>query len=218
MPSLLIANIIIIGIISLIAIIRYRTMDTSYHPLALIHVLGFLNMVWTNYVALVLKEHNLVYYQGYRVIELSILLWQYYKWNPRANHRYYIFSCISVCIVLFLLRFVLTKQLYYVDSTLNVLASLVLCLVSIGYINQQIIRSQRNLWRDASVLFSITNVIFHSSAMTIEFFWLFGVTSSTFINLYIDPINQALIILCGLITILVFIWIPRKARFYLQAA
>lgn len=197
-----------------IAAFRFKKINRLYYP--------FLYLIWigclSEIVSIALAKIYLNSYINnniYALIE-SILITLLFKNFALFNDYKKIFPTIILSLVLiwmvenFAFGHITTFNVYF-----SIYYSFMIVLMSITIINKMIVRSMKNIFKNATFLLCIAFVIYFTFQVLIYAFWIYGIEAQKEFLLKLFSIIIYINLLTNLIYALSISWMPRKLEFTL---
>jgi hypothetical protein len=204
-----------IAIASIIGMVRYRKMDSSYHPFVYYswYVLVFEIIV---YLLSLQKAFDTlaVLFNVYAIIEFYFLVWVFHKWGLFSKNIKILGSIIVVFFLAWLFSTILGRGFYKRNHYFAILYSFVLVFFSISAFNKLVFQERKDLYKNAKFWICIGVIIF---------FTYFIVGSSVKLLLsraeneelydriqYIDMYSNLFV---NILYALGLLWVPNKKNF-----
>lgn len=212
-------NQVLIAIISfsimipaVIGLIRFHEIGHAYYPFLLLVWLAFFNEVLS--FLLIRKHHpNAVNSNIYYLLEGLLLVVQFKKWqlftaSSRAYPLLIGLFLLTWCVENFIVGSVALFPSYFI-----ILHSYLLSLVSISMINKLLVQEKRNLLKNSIFILCVGFILYFTSAVLVEAFYLYGVSASKSFQTAIVRIMSFVNLFTNLLYTLAFLWMPKKQRF-----
>ncbi len=203
-----------IFIAGIIAAFRFKKINKIYYP--------FLYLIWigclSEIVSIILAKNHLSSYINNNIYVLieSILITMLFKNFTLFNEYKKTFYLI---IVSFVLAWVFENLIWGKINNFNVYFgiynSFIIVLMSITIINKLLVRSMKNIFKNATFLLSIAFVLYFTFQVLIYAFWIYGVEAQRDFLLKLFSIMIYINLLTNLIYSLAISWMPRKLEFTL---
>jgi hypothetical protein len=203
------ASIIIAGVIGLI---RFKKIDTAYHPFIYCTWIGCINEV-ISYILTNQRIDTSVNNNIYQLVEILIINWQFRRWGvfDKMPKLYFLLQFFFTAVWVF--DILIIHNISGVSMYLWVVFSFAIVILSINYNNMLIISYRKSLLKNAAFLICSGYIIFFTFNILIEAFLWYALDKSkpfrvsifyafTYINLFVN-----------LIFTVAILWIPRKKAF-----
>jgi hypothetical protein len=201
-----------IGFAAIIGIIRYRKIDSSYHPFIYYACLAlFIEMV--NYVLIEKEMYKtlVVLRNVYGFVEFFLLTWLFHNWGLFKRKK---ITFIYIIVFFFLLWFttLFIKGYAKVNYYFFIIYSFVIISFSISAFNKMVVNDRKNIFTNARFWICIGIIIFFTYFILINTAQLTSfkkVVSKSYIN-NLFSINIYANLLVNLLYAIAVIWMPRK--------
>lgn len=148
---------------AIIGMVRYRKMDTSYHPFVYYtwYVLLFEIIV---YLLSAQKAYNTlgVLFNIYAIIEFFLLTWIFHKWGLFKRNRAIIFSIMIVFFILWVASIFYFRGIYKRNNHFAIAYSFTLIFYSISSFHRLVIQEYRTIFSNPKFWICTGIIIFYS--------------------------------------------------------
>jgi hypothetical protein len=195
----------------LVGLWRYRQLDARYLP--------FLILIWTgamndqvSYLSGKLFRTNAPNSNLWFLTEVLLCIWSFHCWRLFRNSR--IPRALAAAFtVLWLLETFVLRNIFDFSVYSHILFAFSIVLMSVQYINKLIVTEQQLTLRNGDFLICISLVIFNSTNVLTECFWLYGYGSDKVFAAQVFSIVTITNLISNVIFGFALLWIPRKQVF-----
>jgi len=194
-----------ISIAAIIAIIRFKAIPENFYPFIFFIWAGFVNETLSLILILTVNT-NTVNSNIYVLIEYSLILLQFYKWNGYFNKRYYFLFVPGLFI--WIADNLILHTISGNNSIFRIYYSFVIVLLGLNQINKLTLHESRSLIKNAIFLICMTFLIYYSCKAFVEVFNAFHLGLSDEFNRSVFMILYFANLISNLIYSIAIICIP----------
>jgi len=103
---------LVIVIVAIIGLIRYRYVDSSFIPFLVLMWCGAINEIINVVVIDYFKGYNIINSNLYYLLESLLLLWQFKSWKLLRQSKYLYYALITIYILFWIVETILVTRLY----------------------------------------------------------------------------------------------------------
>lgn len=205
---------IVIG--SLIGLIRFKKIDSTFYPFIFCLWIGLLNEL-ISFLRTQNGHTTAINNNIYVLIESLLITWQFKNWGLLHRPRF----LFQILFVLFISSWTFENffvfKITYIGSYFRVLYSFVIVLMSVNGINDLIIRDKKDILRNPVFLICIGFIFYYTYKVLVETFWIYGLNYSRGFRNNVYFILTYVNLFANLIYALAVLWMPMKQRFTLPS-
>jgi hypothetical protein len=203
-----------IFIAGIIAAFRFKKINKIYYPFLYIIWIGCLSEI----ISLILANNKVTSYVNNNIYVLieSILFAVLFKNFALFNeYRKLFYATIASLIFVWIVENFVFGHFSSFNIYFSIYYSFMIVLMSITIINKMIVRSMKNIFKNATFLLCIVFVIYFTFQVLIFAFWIYGSKAQNDFLLKLFSIMIFINLLTNLIYSLIISWMPRKLEFTL---
>jgi hypothetical protein len=202
---------------ALIGWVRFKKTSPIFFPFFLFIWLGTLNEVVSYIVIDVLGQYNIFNYNIYLLVESLILTWQFTLWKLFGSNRKIPSLIFCVFIGVWLVENLFISKFFLgFNSYSRILFSFGIVLMSIGMLNDIILKEKKQLAKNSIFIICCLFIILFTYALLTESFIVYGVSMNDFFRRNLYRIFTFVNFLCNLAYALAILWMPKRQAFTLQ--
>lgn len=157
---------------------------------------------------------NVVNYNIYGIAEVTLILWQFYRWKLWGAQKNKFLIWVAAVIILWLAEWWYRGTLQQFFSGAILFHSFIIVLFSLQFMRQKKFVPFAFILRDARVIICACFIIFFAYSFTLELFWLYG---GQFANNHFSRVVTSVLSIINffinLVYVLAVLWIPLKHRY-----
>jgi hypothetical protein len=203
-----------IGIVAIVALVRYRRVLRSYRPFLYFAVVASLNEI-VSAVSIKYYGSNTINYNIYALIEALLILWLFRNWGlqPARKKLYLIIGAILAG--LWIAEYLIIHSLYQISSIYLICYYFILIFLSIDQMNYVLITERKEILKNSRFIISAILLISYTYQAILETFFYIDLKASHAFYHYIFLIFLIVNLFMNLLLALAALWIPTKQRFTL---
>ena len=203
-----------IGIGAVIGWVKIKKIDPAYFPYLLWLGLSFLNEIYS-YIITEEGYSNVVSYNIFLIIEATLILWQFKKWQLfKTINRYYFLQ--SIFLTGWIAEVIGRSGLHQFNSYFIIGESTLIVFMSISMLNKVMFKESSALFMNPIFLICMGMIVYFTYSILIEVFWLYGLNKSKQFRIKIYEILAYINLITNLVYGIATIWIPLKPRYILR--
>jgi hypothetical protein len=201
-------------IAALIALVRFKDMDSMYFPFILLVWIASVNEI-LSVVLLNLKFQTLINNNIYVLCESLTILWFFKKTGTvLTGKRAFLLLGLSFIIFWISENFIMGR-ITQISSYFRIYYSFVVVILSITTVNHLIVTASKTLLKMPVFLISIGFIIYFTYKILVEAFWVYGLNNSMKFQQNVYAILMYLNLFVNILYALAILWIPRKREYIL---
>ena len=193
---------------SLLAIFRFRQIESRYHP--------FILLIWLGTVAEILfliheslGKKSTPNTNIYVLLESILILWLFRRWNFFGRRPSLHFILGGFFALIWIIEILLISPMQYC-SYFIIITSLVIVLMSVSHMNKIIISEKGNLLKNPEFIIATGFVLFFTFALLVEIFWVYGLNASKSFRTNVYSILTYVNLTVNIIYTVAILWMRRK--------
>lgn len=167
-----------------------------------------------NYLLIRNNISNVINYNIYGLIEITLILWQFYRWKLWSPQKKPLFMWMAATIIFWLAEWCYRGTLYQFFSWTILFHSFIVVLFSLRLMSQKKFVPFAFILRDARVIICACFIVFFTYSFILELFWLYG---GQFINNHFSRVVTSILSIINffinLVYVIAVLWIPLKHRY-----
>ena len=201
-------------IAAVIALVRFKDMDSMYFPFILLVWIASVNEI-LSVVLLNLKFQTLINNNIYVLCESLTILWFFKKTGTvLTGKRVFLLLGLSF-IVFWISENFIMGRITQISSYFRIYYSFVVVILSITTVNHLIVTASKTLLKMPVFLISIGFIIYFTYKILVEAFWVYGLNNSMKFQQNVYAILMYLNLFVNILYALAVLWIPRKREYIL---
>ena len=202
---------------AIIGWVRFSKLNSAFIPFLLFIWLGTLNEIANYIIIFILHQYNIFNYNLFLLVEALLIIWQFERWYLFGhNKKISVFlHCFLVCIWL-LENLFISKFYLGFNSYFRIISSFMIVLMSIGMLNQVIVKERKSLIKNPVFIICSFLVVLFTYALLTESFIIYGVKMSDSFSTNLFRIFTIANLIANLAYGLAIWLIPRRQAFALQ--
>jgi hypothetical protein len=157
----------------LTAIARHRFFTRAYKPLFILLLVGLIteifSVIFYSYPAYIGNCITNVY----SLIEFQLLLWLFYRWEPKQKEYFYHFFSIGLLGAgVWYFDNIILSMLYGISEIVRIFNSFVICLLAINHINRLLITERKSILYNPAFIICCGFVLYFSYKILVEVFYM----------------------------------------------
>jgi hypothetical protein len=198
-------SIVIPGVVGLS---RFRKIAEIYYPFILLLCVGMINEA-ISFLLIKNNEPNAINSNIYLLIETIAILYQFNSWKlfKHINHFTFLVICISI---LWISENLVFGNINQFCSYFIILHAFLIVLLSIGMVSNLVGSISGTLLIHPIFLICCCNVVYFSTALLVEFFYVYGQSSSNEFQIAVTNISAIINVMINLVFTFAILWIPKK--------
>jgi hypothetical protein len=197
-------------------VIRYRIIDSSYHPFIWFVIVGAIMEFLPFYIYPVYGRNiTVVLINLYALFEMLVLLELFYRWSLFKKNRKKFAVVMVISLAAWLLLTCIFNKPVNPNFAFRLLLSVAVIVLSVSMINKIIIAQRGLLFSNSKFLICICLIVFYTffalgNATELSFF---GSKASSYFKLDLQNIIAYPNFITNLVYTLAILWMPRKKSF-----
>lgn len=195
--------------------VRFSKISPAFLPFLLFIWIGTLNEIYSAIIVNFFHQYNLINSNIYMLVEVCLLLWQFKRLNLFDTQ---IFNFLLLtCNVVWLADTILVTRLSLDSNNYSrIFFSFLIVLLSIGMLNQQLLKERKNLLRGAIFIICIGFILMFTYSLLIGSFFLYKVNMSNTFQRNISLIFVFMNLFCNMVYAIAILLMPKRQAFTLQ--
>jgi len=197
-------------------LVRIRRINGMYQPFFILIATGFLTEIISFISIRWIWKSNAIPSNIDALLELSIIIWQFYIWHPTKQRRWVFYSIWIICALCWVTENIAFGKITTFSPYFRFLAAFVIVLLSVNKINFMITHDNRNLFRSPAFLICIGFIIYFIYKILYEWSFQVSMDSSTEIARTIVFWMAYINVLTNIIYAIALLLIPAPQKFTLR--
>ena len=208
---------LIIVIVAIIGLVRYRFVDSAFIPFLVLMWSGAINEITNVVVIDYFRGYNIINSNLYYLLESLLLLWQFKSWKMFRRPKFLYHILVIMFILFWLIETIIVTKLYLTfNSYFIVFYSLVSILLCINMFNRNLVKDGKAILKNPIVMICSGFILILTYSLLRESFFLYNVSLPNNVWNVMHYFFLFINLFCNIIFGLAILWMPKKQAFTLQ--
>jgi hypothetical protein len=197
--------------------IRIRKTDPAFLPFLLFLTVGFVAEVISIFL-IRFKFTNASVYNVYSILESMLLIYLFTRWGFFVRMRWLPVLCYVLFPVVCISEWIYRGDLTSFCSFFIIGYSFLIIFLSINQLQVVLFTEPFRIYQNPVFLICLGLVLYFTSTVLIEFFWVYGLNKSGAFRKHVVSIFPFVNLFSNFVFLIAILWIPLKPRYLLRSS
>ena len=208
---------LLIVIVAIIGLIRYRFIDSAFKPFLVLMWCGAINEIINVIIIDYFGGYNILNSNLYYLLESLLLLWQFKSWKMLRQPKFLYHVLITSFILFWAIETILVTKLYHTfNSYFIVFYSLISILLFINMFNRNLVMDRKSVFKNPIFIICFGSIMILTYSLLRELCFLYNISFPENGWNVMHSIFLFINLFCNTIFGLAILWMPKRQAFTLQ--